>query len=126
MDLTDGDGNERAALQSSLLPDRVYVMDRGYAKFELFADILNVRSSFVCRVRDNSVYATLQPNAMNGSAPVAETSSKHGENQHVAWQPVEKGGAYVGPAFQPVSSAKQRHGPAGKPVPQANECHLTL
>ena len=64
MDLTDGDGNERAVLQSSLLPDRVYVMDRGYAKFELFVDILKVNSSFVCRVRDNSVYEVLEEKAL--------------------------------------------------------------
>jgi hypothetical protein len=60
MDLTDGDGDERTVLQSNLLPDRVYVMDRGYAKFELFADILKVNSSFVCRVRDNSVFEVLE------------------------------------------------------------------
>jgi hypothetical protein len=64
MDLTDGDGDERTVLQSSLLSDRVYVMDRGYAKFELFADILKVNSSFVCRVRDNSVFEVLEDKAL--------------------------------------------------------------
>jgi len=72
MDLTDGDGNERTALQSSLLPDRVYVMDRGYAKFELFADILNVQSSFVCRVRDNSVYEVLEDRTSSPADHVAK------------------------------------------------------
>lgn len=78
MDLTDGDGNERAVLQSSLLPDRVYVMDRGYAKFELFADILNVGSSFVCRVRDNSVYEVIEdrtPSTANNVAKAGEIQS---------------------------------------------------
>lgn len=60
MDLTDGDADERAVLQETLLPDRVYVLDRGYAKFALFADILQVKSSFVCRVRDNSVFEVLE------------------------------------------------------------------
>ena len=68
MDLTDGDGDERTVLQSSLLPDRVYVMDRGYAKFELFADILKVNSSFVCRVRDNSVFEVLEDKALPPAA----------------------------------------------------------
>ncbi len=72
MDLTDGDGNERAALQRSLLPDRVYVMDRGYAKFELFADILKVKSSFVCRVRDNSVYEVLEDRTPSSADHVAK------------------------------------------------------
>jgi hypothetical protein len=56
MDLTDGNGNERDVLQAHLEKDRVYVMDRGYAKFVLFKAILEVDSSFVCRVRDNSVF----------------------------------------------------------------------
>ncbi len=69
MDLTDGAGNERTALQASLQPDRVYVMDRGYAQFELFADILQAKSSLVCRVRDNSVFEVLEERA---SAPQAK------------------------------------------------------
>ena len=77
MDLTDGDGNERAALQQALLPDRVYVMDRGYAKFELFADILQAKSSFVCRVRDNSVYEVLE----DRTPPRAGDVAKPGEIQ---------------------------------------------
>ena len=72
MDLTDGDGNERTALQQVLLPDRVYVMDRGYAKFELFADILNANSSFVCRVRDNSVYEVLEDKTSSGAGNAAK------------------------------------------------------
>lgn len=60
MDLTDGDGNERTVLQANLLPDRIYVLDRGYAQFELFAAIEKVQSSFACRVRDNSVFEVLE------------------------------------------------------------------
>ncbi len=72
IDLTDGDASERAVLQSTLQPDRVYVMDRGYAKFELFADILKVHSSFVCRVRDNSVYEVLEARVANPVAAAGE------------------------------------------------------
>lgn len=56
MDLTNGNGNEREVLEAHLEKDRVYVMDRGYAKFTLFNAIAKVGSSFVCRVRDNSVF----------------------------------------------------------------------
>jgi hypothetical protein len=72
MDLTDGDGNERAVLQEHLQPDRVYVLDRGYAKFQLFADVLRVKSSFVCRVRDNSVCEIVQERATSPEAKVGE------------------------------------------------------
>jgi hypothetical protein len=59
-DLTDGNGNEREVLAASLLPGRVYVMDRGYAKFILFRQILDIGSSFVCRIRDNSVFDVIE------------------------------------------------------------------
>lgn len=50
-----GDHDERAVLNRTLEPDRLYVMERGDAKFKLFNDIAAVGSSYVCRLRDNSV-----------------------------------------------------------------------
>ena len=35
-------------------------MDRGYAKFTLWNDIHAANSSYVCRVRDNSVYEVIE------------------------------------------------------------------
>ena len=52
--LPKGKDDEKAVLASVLKPDRCYVMDRGYAKFELFNQIHAVESSYICRVRDNS------------------------------------------------------------------------
>jgi len=58
MDLTEGSGkglaDERSVLERHLQPDHTYVMDRGYAKFELFNAIHALGSSYVCRIRDNS------------------------------------------------------------------------
>jgi hypothetical protein len=68
MDLTDGNGNEREVLEAHLQADRVYVMDRGYAKFTLFKRILEVGSSFVCRIRDNSVFEVLQERELSREA----------------------------------------------------------
>ena len=51
-----GDNDERAVLERTIETDRCYVMDRGYAKFTLFNDIVARHSSYVCRIRDNSVY----------------------------------------------------------------------
>jgi len=36
------------------------VKDRGYAKFKLFNDIVAAGSSYVCRLRDNSVYEIIE------------------------------------------------------------------
>jgi hypothetical protein len=59
----DGGGphDERAVLERTVEADRTYVMDRGYAKFALFNKIVAAKSSYVCRLRDNSVYEILEP-----------------------------------------------------------------
>jgi hypothetical protein len=51
-----GDCDERAVLERAVAADRLYVMDRGYAKFTLFNRIVAAGSSYVCRLRDNSAY----------------------------------------------------------------------
>jgi hypothetical protein len=55
-----GDADERAVLQRQLQPGRCYVMDRGYAKFDLFNAIHALGSSYVCRIRDNSHLETIE------------------------------------------------------------------
>ena len=49
-----GKADERAVLAETLAADRCYVIDRGYAKFELFNQIHAIGSSYICRARDNS------------------------------------------------------------------------
>jgi len=51
----EGESDEKNVLRRRLKADHIYVMDRGYAKFTLFNDINRIGSSYVCRVRDNSV-----------------------------------------------------------------------
>ena len=55
-----GEHDERAVLNRTIEPDRLYVKDRGYAKFKLFNDIVAAGSSYVCRLRDNSVYEIIE------------------------------------------------------------------
>jgi hypothetical protein len=59
-----GEADERAVLQRTLEPDRCYITDRGYAKFALWNEIVDCGSSYVCRVRDNSVYDVLEDRAL--------------------------------------------------------------
>ena len=49
-----GHNDEKNRLRKSLLPDHCYVMDRWYAQFVLWNDIVAASSSYVCRIRDNS------------------------------------------------------------------------
>jgi Transposase DDE domain len=51
-----GPHDERAVLERTIEADHTYVMDRGYAKFALFNKIVAAKSSYVCRLRDNSAY----------------------------------------------------------------------
>ena len=55
-----GECDERAVLERTVEADRLYVMDRGYAKFTLFNRIAAAQSSYVCRIRDNSVYDVVE------------------------------------------------------------------
>jgi hypothetical protein len=55
-----GEADERAVLAKALESGRCYVKDRGYAKFKLFNDIVAANSSYVCRLRDNTVYQTVE------------------------------------------------------------------
>jgi len=60
IDLTAAKDSEVQNLLGRLLPDRVYVKDRGYACFKLLQAIHDIQSHFVCRVRDNSVYELIE------------------------------------------------------------------
>jgi len=55
-----GEDDERAVLGRTIESDRLYVMDRGYAKFALFNQIVAAKSSYVCRLRDNSAYEIIE------------------------------------------------------------------
>jgi hypothetical protein len=52
--VTDGNVNEKQVLEQNLEAGRFYVLDRGFAKYALFQQILDAESSFVCRIQDNS------------------------------------------------------------------------
>ncbi len=52
--LTHGSGNERTQLKDTLQADRLDVVDRGYAEYQLFQDIIDADSSFIGRIRDDA------------------------------------------------------------------------
>ena len=69
--ITEGKGDERAVLAENLESGRIYVQDRGYASLALFKQILDQHSSFVCRIRDNSVYDVLEERPLTDDAVAA-------------------------------------------------------
>ena len=70
-----GEYDERAVLADVIEPDRLYVTDRGYAKFALFNKIVKANSSYVCRLRDNSVWTVIEEKYRNDDAALDEIIS---------------------------------------------------
>ena len=58
--ITEANGNEKDVLAETLDAGRIYVLDRGYAKYGLLQKILDHKSSFVCRIRDNYVCQVME------------------------------------------------------------------
>jgi hypothetical protein len=69
--ITPGASSEPDQLRVMLQPDRLYVIDRGYAGFQLFRDILDARSSFVGRVKDNTVFTVAEERILSPEARTA-------------------------------------------------------
>ena len=70
-----GEHDERAVLETVIESDRLYVADRGYAKFSLFNKIVSAGSSYVCRLRDNSVWEIVEEKYRNDQAALDEIIS---------------------------------------------------
>ena len=63
-----GKSDEKSVLRRTLAAGHTYVMDRWYAQFTLWNDIKAAASSYVCRVRDNSVYDVLEDKPLDRQA----------------------------------------------------------
>ena len=57
--LSDGQAGDAKNLRDNLSADRLYVLDRGYQDYGLFAAILDLESSFVARLHSNAVYEVI-------------------------------------------------------------------
>lgn len=72
VELTDarnsGQSEEKNVLRSKLKPDHCYVMDRGFGQFTLFNEINRIASSYVCRLRDNSVFEVTDERLLSDEA----------------------------------------------------------
>jgi len=69
--ITDANESEKEVLAQSLEAGRIYVKDRGYAKYSLFQQIIDAQSSFVCRIRDNAVYKVIEERSLSEDAIAA-------------------------------------------------------
>ena len=69
--ITEGNGNEKDVLAATLEAGRIYVLDRGYAKYSLLQKILDRQSSFVCRIRDDYVCEVIEERPITADGEAA-------------------------------------------------------
>jgi Transposase DDE domain len=73
--VTTGNDSETAQLRATLQAHRLYVIDRGYAEYQLFQDIVNAHSAFIGRIRDNAVWTVVAERPLTLEAQAAGVRS---------------------------------------------------
>jgi hypothetical protein len=69
--LTTGNGSETEQLRAALQALRLYVIDRGYAEYQLFQDIIDAGSDFIGHIRDNAVWTVVKERPLSPAAIAA-------------------------------------------------------
>ena len=85
--VTEGNAKETDQLRLMVGAERLYVVDRGYAEYKLFQDVVDAGSSVIARIRDNAVWTEL------GSRPLSEQDKAAGIRRDLI---VELGGPQSG------------------------------
>jgi hypothetical protein len=66
--LTAAASSEHTQLRAMLQAGRLYVLDRGYAGYQLFRDVLDAGSSLIARVKDNIAFLVDQERPLSPAA----------------------------------------------------------
>ncbi len=89
-ELSDGNGDEKAALKEKLSAGNLYIVDRGYMDYRLYQDILNAGSSFLARLRGNFVSELIEERPVSDEARAAGVLS-----DQIVWIGGEKSGKRI-------------------------------
>jgi hypothetical protein len=108
--VTDGNGNEKKQLRAALQPGRLYAIDRGYAEYQLFQDIIDAQSSFIGRIRDNAVYEIVEERPLSADAREAGVV-----RDLVVWLGCEESGAVFKQQLRVVAVANGKTDSQGRP-----------
>jgi Transposase DDE domain len=73
--VTAGNASETEQLRATLQARRLYVIDRGYAEYQLFQDIIDAGSDFIGRIRDNAVWTVVEERPLTAEARAAGVRS---------------------------------------------------
>jgi hypothetical protein len=108
--VTDGNGNEKKQLHAAMQSGRLYAIDRGYAEYQLFQDILDAKSSFIGRIRDNAVYEVVEERPLSAEARKAGVV-----RDVVAWLGCEQSGEVFKQKLRVVWVATGKKDSQGRP-----------
>jgi hypothetical protein len=108
--VTAGVGSETVQLRETLIAGRWYVVDRGYAEYQLFQDIRNAGSSFLGRIRDNAVWELVEERPIRAAAHTAGVRS-----DRVVWLGGAKSGAVLQQPVRVVEVATGKTDSQGRP-----------
>ena len=70
-EVTTARTSETARLRRRLVPGRLHVIDRGFADYGFFQDVMDAESSFVGRVQQNAVYEVIEERTVTEAARAA-------------------------------------------------------
>src|SRR6266851_5872963 len=73
--VTTANDSEKQQLRATLQPERLYVIDRGYADYQLFQDIIDAKSDFIGRIRENAVGTIVEERPLTAEARAAGVRS---------------------------------------------------
>jgi Transposase DDE domain len=73
--VTAGNDSEIEQLRATLQAKRLYVIDRGYAEYQLFQDIIDAHSDFIGRIRDNAAWTAVEQRPLTAEAKAAGVRS---------------------------------------------------
>jgi hypothetical protein len=108
--VTAGNDSEAAQLRRTLEAGRLYAIDRGYAEYRLFQDILDAQSSFIGRLRDNAVWRLVEERPVSAAARAAGA-----RRDLVVWLGCEVSGAAFRRPLRVVEVATGRADSRGRP-----------
>src|SRR5262245_18253711 len=73
--VTTGNDSEKPQFRQALQAGRLYVIDRGYAEYRLFQEMLDRGSQFIGRIRDNAVWEVVEERPVSAAAGAAGVHS---------------------------------------------------
>lgn len=108
--VTEGNGSEAVQLRQQLQPGRLYVIDRGYAEYQLFQDIIDARSSFIGRIRENAVWEVVEDRPLSAKARASGV-----RRDLVVWLGCAQSGKAFRQKLRVIEVATGKTGVNGKP-----------